>query len=67
VIRQKYFVAVIILQNFLDFGVERFNPMKLSGVEVGEQFQIKISNRFAALETLEKTLERMSNSQLNRV
>jgi hypothetical protein len=67
VIRHKYFIEVTILQIFLDFDVERFNPKKLSGVEVGEQFQIKISNRFAALERLEKTLTRMSKSQLKRV
>jgi hypothetical protein len=57
VIRHKYFIAVIILQIFLDFDVVRFNSKKLSGVEVGEQFQIKISNRFVALERLEKTLK----------
>jgi len=30
------------LEIFLDFDVERFNPKKLSGVEVWEQLQIKI-------------------------
>jgi hypothetical protein len=47
--------------------MERFNPKKLSGVEVGEQFQIKISDRFAALERLKKSLKKMSKSQLKRV
>jgi hypothetical protein len=31
--------------------MERFNLRKLSGVEVRRQYPIKISNRFAALET----------------
>jgi len=47
--------------------VEKFNSKKLIGVEVGEQFQITVSNTFAALERLEKTLKRISKSQLNRV
>jgi hypothetical protein len=37
VIRHKYFIAVIILYIFLDFDVEKFNPKKLIGVEVGKQ------------------------------
>jgi hypothetical protein len=32
--------------------VERFNLRKLSELEVRRQYQIKISNRFAALESL---------------
>jgi len=32
--------------------VERFNLWKLSELEVRKQYQIKISNRFAALENL---------------
>jgi hypothetical protein len=32
--------------------VERFNLRKLSGAEVRKQYQIKISNRFAAVENL---------------
>jgi hypothetical protein len=32
--------------------VERFNLRKLSKLEVRKQYQIKISNRFAALESL---------------
>jgi hypothetical protein len=32
--------------------VERFNLKKLSELEVRKQYQIKISNRFAALENL---------------
>ena len=34
------------------FDVERFNLRKLSELEVRKQYQIKISNRFAALENL---------------
>jgi hypothetical protein len=34
------------------FDAERFNLKKLSGLEVRKQYQIKISNRFAALENL---------------
>jgi hypothetical protein len=33
--------------------VEIFNLKKLLGVEVKVQYQVKISNRFAALETLD--------------
>jgi hypothetical protein len=67
VIIHKYFIAVVILHIFLDFDVERLNSKKLSGVEVWEEFQIKISNRFAALERLEKKFQRMTKSQLKRV
>ena len=34
------------------FDVERFNLRKLSELEFRKQYQIKISNRFAALENL---------------
>jgi len=34
------------------FGVERFNDRKLNELEVRKQYQMKISNRFAALENL---------------
>jgi hypothetical protein len=45
--------------------VERFNPKKLSELEITKQYQIKISNRFVALEKvndkteLVKTLKRV--------
>jgi len=32
------------------FNVDRFSLRKVSGLEVGKQYRIKISNRFAALE-----------------
>ena len=35
--------------------IERFNRKKLSDLEVRKQYQIKISNRFAALEILNDT------------
>jgi hypothetical protein len=34
------------------FDIERFNFMKLNELEVRKRYQIKISNRFAALENL---------------
>ena len=34
------------------FDVERFNLRKLNELEVKKQYQIEISNRFAALENL---------------
>jgi hypothetical protein len=34
------------------FDVEKFNLRKLNGLEAREKYQIKISNRFAALENL---------------
>jgi len=34
------------------FDKERFNVKNLNDVEVKEQYQVKISNRFAALENL---------------
>jgi hypothetical protein len=34
------------------FDAERFNLKKLSELEVRKQYQLKISNRFAALENL---------------
>jgi hypothetical protein len=34
------------------FDVERFNLKKLSELDVRKQYQLKISNRFAALENL---------------
>jgi len=35
-----------------NFVVERFNLRKLNELQVSSQYQIKISNRFAALENL---------------
>jgi len=35
-----------------NFGGERFNLMKLNELEVRKEYQIKIKNRFAALENL---------------
>jgi hypothetical protein len=37
------------------FVVERFNLGKLNELEVRKQYQIKISNRFAALDNLNDT------------
>jgi hypothetical protein len=37
------------------FHVEKFNVRKLSELEVKKQYQIKISNRFAALENLNES------------
>jgi hypothetical protein len=43
---------VVIKQTAKKFDVERFNLKKLSELEVRKQYQIKISDRFAALENL---------------
>jgi hypothetical protein len=40
-------------QAALKFDMERFNPKKLSDVEIKEQYQVKISNGFAAVENLD--------------
>jgi glycine betaine/choline ABC-type transport system substrate-binding protein len=42
----------VIKQAAQKFDAERFNLKKLSELEVRNQYQIKISNRFAALENL---------------
>jgi hypothetical protein len=42
----------VIKQAAQRFGTARFNLKKLSELEVRKQYQIKISNRFAALENL---------------
>jgi len=56
--------------------VERFNLRKINDLEVKKQYQINMSNRFAALENLSdskdiiglgRTLRRISKSQLKRV
>jgi hypothetical protein len=44
------------------FYMERFNLEKLNNVEVKEQYQIKISNRFAALEEEEEEEEEKRTS-----
>ena len=40
------------------FGGERFNVRKLNVLEVREQYQIEITNRFAALEKLSDDINR---------
>ena len=40
------------MQTARTFDVERFNLRKLNELEVRKQYQIEISNRFAALENL---------------
>jgi hypothetical protein len=63
-------------QAALAFDVKRINLRKQSDLEVREQFQIKISNIFAALGNLNdsevilrlgKTLKGISKHQLKRV
>jgi predicted lipase len=58
------------------FNVDKFNLRKLSELDVRKQYQIKISNRFAAMENLNdsedinrawKKLKRISKPQLKRV
>jgi hypothetical protein len=54
-----------------DFDVEKFNLRKLSELEYRKQYQIKISNSFAALENIMmhvvRTLKRISKLQIKRV
>jgi hypothetical protein len=37
------------------FDVERFDLKKLNDVEIKEKYQVEISNRFAALESLDES------------
>jgi hypothetical protein len=39
------------------FHLERFDLKKLDDVEVKEKYQVEISNRFAALESLDESLD----------
>jgi hypothetical protein len=39
------------------FELERFDPKKLSDTEVKEKYQVEISNRFAALQTLDESFD----------
>jgi len=39
------------------FDLERFDLRKLDDVEVKEKYQVEISNRFAALENLDESLD----------
>jgi hypothetical protein len=58
------------------FDVERFNLRKLSELEFRKQYQIKISNKFTALESINdsediirlgRTSKRTSKPQVKRV
>jgi hypothetical protein len=40
-----------------NFGLERFDLKKLDDAEVKEKYQVEISNRFAALESLDESLD----------
>jgi hypothetical protein len=40
-----------------NFDLERFDLKKLNDVEVKEKYQLEISNRFAALESLDKNFD----------
>ena len=48
---KAYFVSGVVCST-QNFGVEKFNFRNLSEMEVRNQYQIKISKRFAALENL---------------
>jgi hypothetical protein len=39
------------------FDIERFDLKKLNDVEVKEKYQVEISNRFAALESLDESFD----------
>ena len=51
-VRERLAVSKQVAQQF---DVERFNLRKLSELDVGKQYQIKISKRFATLENLNET------------
>jgi hypothetical protein len=40
-----------------NFDLERYNLKKLDDVEVEEKYQVEISNRFAALESLDESFD----------
>jgi hypothetical protein len=40
------------------FNMERFNLKKLNDVQGKEQFRVKVTTRFAALEDLDKEVEK---------
>jgi hypothetical protein len=53
-LRERISVSKRARQNF---DVERFDLKKLDDVEVKEKYQVEISNRFAALESLEESFD----------
>jgi hypothetical protein len=66
----------VIKQAAQEFDVKRFNLKKLSELEVRKQYQIKISNRYAALENLNasedinrawENIKEITKSHLKRV
>jgi hypothetical protein len=59
-LRERISVSKRVRQNFY---LERFDLKKLDDVEVKEKYQVEISNRFAALENLDESLEKTSRPQ----
>jgi hypothetical protein len=53
-LRERISVSKRAKQNF---DLERFDLKKLNDVEVKEKYQIEISNRFSALESLDKCFD----------
>jgi hypothetical protein len=53
-LRERISVSKRARQNF---NLERFDLKKLDDVEVKEKYQTEISNRFAALETLDENFD----------
>jgi len=53
-VRQRLSVSKRLVQKF---DMERFNLKKLNDMKVGEECQLKISNKFAALESQEEEEE----------
>jgi hypothetical protein len=53
-LRERISVSKRVRQNF---DLERFDLKKLSDVEVKEKYQVEISNRFAALESLDESFD----------
>jgi hypothetical protein len=53
-LRERISVSKRTRQNF---DLERFDLKKLDDVEVKEKYQVEISNRFAALESLDDSFD----------
>jgi hypothetical protein len=53
-LRERISVSKQVRQNF---GLERFDLKKLDNTEVKEKYQVEMSNRFAALESLDESFE----------
>jgi hypothetical protein len=53
-VRERISVSKQVIQKF---NLERFDLRKLDDIEVKEKYQLEISNRFAALESLDESFD----------